>query len=149
MKYPWICWTCVKPRNPKLWWQKKNIRSRKILKTAKKTSKFKNHQNSKKLLYQNSFLFLWTGTQLYVVDEQPPICICIFIFISYGQPISLFMANFELHFHSSWDDGTHLLFIDICVLYFHSGGYKRTRLLFIATYVLFFHSKVSTGFGTL
>ena len=70
-------------------------------------------------------------------------------FFSYEKPISLFMANFELHFHSSWDDRTHLLFIDICVLYFHSGGYKRTRLLFIATYVLYFHSKVSTGFGPL
>ena len=47
--------------SPKL--PKKHIKSRKILKTARKK-----HQNSKIikikkiLLYQNSFLFLWTGT---------------------------------------------------------------------------------------
>ena len=74
-------------------WQKTAEFEKKQKKGIKiqKSSKFKNHQNSKiikiqkKLLYQNSFLFLWTGTFLYFVFGQPPICICICIFFIYKK----------------------------------------------------------------
>ena len=98
---------------------KKGHQNSKIIK-IQKSSKFKNHQNSKKN-YCIKILSFFCGQApscILSMDSHLFVFVFVFLFFSYGQPISLFMANFKLHFHSSWDDGTHLLFIEfVCCIF--------------------------------